>query len=91
MIVYLYATRNKKSGAYSKVTGEALEKERATESYARAAMEASDESKLLLQELELYFLGTYDDKTGSICPVMPEFLLDLGSVIHGGESKEASE
>ena len=85
MIVYLYATRNKKSGAYSKVTGEALEKERAIEAYSRSALEADEKSQILLSELELYYLGEYDDKTGSICPVKPEFLLDLGSIIHGRE------
>lgn len=87
MICNLYATRNKKSGCYSKVSGEVLNKEQAAEAYARSAQEADDKAKILLAELELYYLGTYDDKTGNISPVVPEFVLDLGAVINGGQEK----
>ena len=54
MICNLYATRNKKSGCYSKVSGEVLNKEQAAEAYARSAQEADDKAKILLAELELH-------------------------------------
>lgn len=91
MICGIYVTRNKKSGAYSKLSGEVLTKEQAVEVYARSVMEADDNAKTLLSELELYYIGEYDDKTGSISPVTPEFLLDLGSIINGGVKETKAE
>ena len=88
MKLYIYATRNKKSGFYSKLTAEALDEDRAIEAYGRSVMEADEKAKLLLQELELYFIGEYDDSTGSISPVTPKFLLDLGALCHVGQGKD---
>jgi hypothetical protein len=87
MKLYIYATRNKKSGSYSKLGAEPLEEERAVEAYSRSVMEADEKAKILLQELELYFLGEYDDATGTISPVAPKFLLDLGTLCHVGQEQ----
>ena len=90
MKLYIYATRNKKSGFYSKLSAEALDEDRAIEAYGRSAMEADDKAKILLQELELYLIGEYDDATGTISPVAPKFLLDLGVMCHVGQGKEST-
>lgn len=87
MTMNLYATRNKKSGAYGKIAVELFDAEEAKENYTNAALEADAKSALLFQELELYHLGSYDTATGKVVAIDPVFLLDLGAVIHGKEDK----
>lgn len=87
MRMNLYATRNKKSGAYGKIAVEIFEEDQAKENYTNAALEADAKSAFYLEELELYHLGSYDTTTGKVQGIEPVFLLDLGAVIHGKEDK----
>lgn len=83
MILNLYVTRNKKSGQYGQIRAELMSQEQAKESYSISKLEAPADQSKLLDELELYCLGTYDTATGVIKPCEPVFLLDLGAVSYG--------
>lgn len=80
MILHMYCTRNKKSGQYGKISLERFEKEEIKESYTCSVLEAPDDQKNLLSELEAYYLGDYDTVTGLIAANTPEFLMDLGAI-----------
>lgn len=79
MKLNLYVTRNKKSGQYGKIAAEIMSSEQIKESYACSVLEAPEDQKVYLKELEVYKLGEYDTVTGAIVACVPEFLLDLGS------------
>ena len=83
MTLHLYATRNKKSGQYGKITAEVMDEKQAIESYSVSKLEAPKDQQVYLDELELYCLGTYDSATGKIDAGDPIFLLDLGAVEYG--------
>lgn len=87
MILNVYATRNKKSGQFGKLDLQIMDKKQAVESYSISALEADEKSKILLKELDLYHVGTYDTATGKITGNDPELLLDLGAVSYGGKSE----
>ena len=77
MIKYIYASRNKKSGNFNTPMLHDFPKESASEAFAISAKEAPKESRC--DELEIYYIGTFDTKTGEIKQEQ-EFLIDLGSV-----------
>ena len=83
MIKYVYGFRNKLSGNFGDPRYEVLEKDDAVEAYTISAKEASQESKVLMKELELYYLGTFDTKTGKAELVDPESLLAFDGIING--------
>ena len=66
MTLNIYATKNKKSGQFGKPVVEVYSVEQIKESYTCSFLEAPEEQKVLLRELEVYKLGTYDTETGSI-------------------------
>lgn len=88
MILNLYVTRNKKSGQYGQIRGELMSQEQAKESYSISKLEAPADQSKLLDELDLYCLGTYDTATGKISACEPVFLLDLGAVSYGNRKKD---
>lgn len=88
MILEIYATRNKKSGQFGKLDLQPFDEKVAIENYSVAYLEATEESKLLLKELDLYHLGHYDTETGIIDKVDPVLLLDLGAVTYGGKKDD---
>lgn len=79
MIKYVYTTKNKKSGNFNQPMLQDFDKDNAVEVYTISAQEANVEA---VKELEVYYLGTFDTKTG-IFSSLVEFIMDLGSVIHG--------
>lgn len=82
MIKYVYASRNKKSGQYSDPAYHLFNKEDAVEVWTASAKETPDEMKERVKEVEMYYIGEFDTKTGLIkCVDEPEFIIDLGSVI----------
>lgn len=84
MIFNLFATRNKKSAMFGKIDMELFDEKQAIESYSVAVLEAGKEQRVLLDELDLYLLGSYDTETGIVTPVNPKLLLDLGAVTYEG-------
>ena len=79
MMLNVYATRNKKSGQYGKPDVQVMSEEQIKESYTCSFLEAPEEQKLLLRELEVYKLGTYDTETGVIAAEV-SYLMDLGAI-----------
>ena len=86
MTKYLYATKNIKSGNFGQARYEDFPKDAALEVYSIAAKEARKEDQELFKELDLYFLGTFDTKTG-IFEGQPEFIVSLGSLIGDVDGK----
>lgn len=82
MIKYIYASKNKLSGNFNTPLLHDFPKEAASEAFAISAKEAPKDSQV--RELEVYYLGTFDTKTGEIHQEK-EFLVDLGSVVDGQE------
>lgn len=88
MILEIYCTRNKKSGQFGKFDLQPFDEKVAIENYSVAYLEATDDNKLLLKELDLYHVGSYDTATGKIAVIDPVLLLDLGAVTYGGNKEE---
>ena len=86
MIKYVYTTKNKKSGNFNQPMLQDFPKDNAVEVYTISAQEADVEA---VKELEVYYLGEFDTKTGVFSSSV-EFLLDLGSVIHGTTTSKES-
>lgn len=82
MIKYVYTTKNKKSGNFNQPVCQDFPKDNAVEVYTISAKETASEA---IKELEVYYLGEFDTKTGVFTSSV-EFLLDLGSVINGKET-----
>lgn len=91
MILYLYASRNKKSGQFGKqVTCELYEKDQISQLYAASVKEASENDKVYLRELEVYCLGLLNTETGDIKPEKT-FILDVATLLPGGEGDVRKE
>lgn len=83
MIKYVYGFKNKKSGNFGDPRYEVLDKNNAVEAFTISAKEAPKESQTMMKELDLYYLGTFDTKSGKAELVDPEYLLSFESVIDG--------
>lgn len=80
MIKYVYATKNKLSGNFNTPLFYDFPVEAAAESFSITAKESPKEARL--EELEVYYLGIYDTKSGEI-KMDQQFIVDLGIVIYG--------
>ena len=89
MIKYIYATKNKLSGNFNVPTLYDIPKENAAEAFTISAKETPVQGKEAVKELEVYYLGIFDTKTGEI-KMEKEYLIDLGAVL-SGDGKQASE
>ena len=90
MIKYVYATKNKLSGNFNAPALYDFVKDNAAEAFVISAREAPSSGKEALKELEVYYLGTFDTKTGKI-EMEIEYLIDLGAVLleDGANTKES--
>ena len=89
MTKYVYTTKNLKSGNFNVPQFHDFKKEDAAEVFAISAREIKDVE--MLKELDVYYLGTFDTKTGVFTSEV-EFVLSLASVLgdkDGGQSKES--
>ena len=87
MIKTIFATKNKKSGNFNAPMFYDFPKENAAEVFTISAKETPDAGVEAIKELEVYYLGTLDTKTGVIVSEL-EYVLDLASVLtdHGNEN-----
>lgn len=83
MIKYVYASKNKLSGNFNTPILQDFPKEAAAEAYTITVKESPTEQ---LKELEIYYLGTFDTKSGLFTQEV-EYILDCGSVISDGGTK----
>lgn len=79
MIKFVYSSKNKLSGNFNTPVYHDFPKDAAVEAFSISAQECNDPK---VSELEVYYLGTFDTKTGVMTNEV-EFLVDLGSVVHG--------
>lgn len=85
MTKFVYATKNKLSGNFNEPKFYDFEKDGAVEQFTISALENPSE---ILKELEVYFLGTFDTKTGIFVSEV-EYLIDLGAVLNGRQEQES--
>ena len=85
MIKYVFATRNKKSGNYNLPQFYDFQKENAAEVFTISAKETPASGIEAIKELEVYYIGTFDTKTG-VLETDIDFIIDLGSVIDGKQT-----
>lgn len=83
MIKYVYSSKNKLSGNFNMPVLQDFTKDNAAEQFSISALENPTEQ---VKELEMYYLGTFDTKTGVFVNEV-EFLVDLGAVLNGREEK----
>lgn len=81
MIKTIFATKNKKSGNFNAPMYYDFPKENAAEVFSVSAKETPEQGKEAVKELEVYYLGTLDTKTGVIVSDI-EYIIDLGSVLN---------
>lgn len=79
MILNVYATKNKKSGQFGKPDVQVMNHEQIKESYTCSFLEAPENQKVLLRELEVYCLGTFNTDTGIIVAEIT-YLMDFGGL-----------
>lgn len=79
MINYVYALKNKKSGNFGKPLFEVIPDEAAAEAFTVSFKEAPESESERIKELELYYIGKFDTKTGVLQPIDPVFILDGGT------------
>lgn len=80
MIKYVYTTKNKLSGNFNAPMLHDFPKDNAAEVFTISAKESQAEQ---VKELEVYYLGTFDTKTGIFSSEV-EYIIDLGSVLVDG-------
>ena len=90
MIMYLYASKNKKSGQFGKLTTELYTKDQISQLYATSVKEAAENERVYLRELEVFCLGQLNTETGEIVPERT-FVLDVATLIPGGENDVRKE
>lgn len=85
---YIYAFKNIKSGQFGTPVYEVIDNDQAVEAYTAAAKECPEQEKARNAELDLYYLGTFETKTGVSDLVEPIYLLSLKEVIYGRDEKQ---
>lgn len=84
MIKYVYGSKNKLSGNFNMPILQDFPKDAAVEAYAISVKENPTEQ---VKELEIYYLGTFDTKTGKFEQSEMEYILDCGSVLSDGKGE----
>ena len=83
MILNILMFKNRKINAFTTPNFTDLEPEKAAKGLERSLIANADDVKLLksYENLDLFFVGTFDDEIGVITPVRPEFLLSPAEII----------
>lgn len=82
MTKYLYGYRDRKLGAYSLIFPDVYDPEKEKVVIERALKTAPiDKNLKKFVDLQLYYLGSWDDVSGQIVSVLPEFLIDMGDYV----------
>lgn len=83
MILNILMFKNRKINAFTTPNFTDLEPEKAAKGLERSLVANGDDEKLLksYENLDLFFVGTFDDEKGIITPVNPEFLLSPAEIV----------
>ena len=83
MIKSVYCTRNVKSANYNAPQlYDFKDQETAKEAFTISLTETPAMQKEMVKELDFYYLGEFDTKTGKFNVVEPEFILSAASVLN---------
>ena len=79
MILNILMFKNRKINAFTTPNFTDLDPEKAAKGLERSLVANGDDEKLLksYENLDLFFVGTFDDEKGIIKPVQPDFVLFL--------------
>lgn len=81
MIKNVYCLRNKKLGFWNPPFYVEGLKEDVVENHVRAIRSGQFGADIHIEEFDLYYLGTFDDKTAKLEVADPEFLIAFDSVV----------
>ena len=81
MTKYVYATKNLKSGNFNKPDLQDFPPENAREVYEVSFKEAPVEQKGFIKELEIYYLGEFDTKTGKFDQEKMTFIVGGSEIV----------
>ena len=83
MILYLYAFKDKKLGAFSQIYTDNIVPEIEKVTIERGLSRIEDIKKLkAYSDIQVYYLGQWNDESGAISAVAPEFLIDAGDLVY---------
>ena len=83
MILYLYAFKDKKLGAFSQIYTDNIAPEIEKVTIERGLSRTEDIKKLkVYSDIQVYYLGKWNDESGFIDAVAPEFLIDAGDLVY---------
>ena len=85
MKLSIYAYRDKQLGAYTQPLINNIDKKRAEVAFSRGVIGLSEQQKQSMIHFDLYYLGEYDDESGAIKAIIPEYIFSLDSVISKSE------
>lgn len=88
MIMQVYAFKNKKSDNFNAPIFQYVPKEAAVEFFSVSVREMPADKKEYVKELDLYYVGTFDTKSGVLEAGSPEYLMSNESVLNGKDSEE---
>lgn len=88
MIKYVFASKNVKSGNFNTPMLYDFSKDNAREAFEISIKETPKEGRVAVSELDIYYLGTYDTKTGKFAENEPEFIVSGSAVLGNGEEKD---
>ena len=87
MIRYIYATKNRKSENFNAPQINNFPKDNAVEEFTISVKEVPEMQKEAVKELDFYYLGTFDTRTGVVVPVC-EYLFSADAVLGGSHGEE---
>ena len=88
MIKYVYASKNVKSGNFNVPQLYDFSSDNAAEYFEISFKEARKEAVETLKELDVYYLGTFDTKTGLFQVCDPVFLVSGTACLGSADGKE---
>ena len=74
MKLYIYSYRDTLTSAYTNPFYDLNEPDKMTVLFARALKQMTEDKKESFKGKHLYCLGTFDDESGVITPIQPEFI-----------------
>ena len=79
----MYAFKDKKLGAFTQLYTDNIAPEVEKVTIERGLTRTEDLKKLqVYSDIQVYYLGTWNDESGLIGAVAPEFLIDAGDLVY---------
>lgn len=83
MIFSVFSYRDKKVGAHVQIFLDKYEPENEVKAITRSIRQVGDIAKLVpMIDIELYYLGTFDDESGTLTSCAPQFLLSFDTIVN---------